>query len=133
MLIVQVIAYQPQQQQQQSQQQSQQTPASLTPVQQQVVQQYIHQKNVGSQPYQKKRTYTQPTSNQTYYCDICRISCASQLVSGEGGRGRRGGTEKSMYHYTDVSDSSGWEDSQEEADSAENECQPGQEQQFFLL
>lgn len=63
--------------------QAQPTAASLTPVQQHVVQQYIHQKQ-GSGPANynnnKKRLYTPPQNPQTYYCEVCKISCASALV-----------------------------------------------------
>lgn len=55
---------------------------NLTPVQQQVVQQYIHQKTQGTgQTYTKKKVYMPPQNPQTYYCEVCKISCASALVS----------------------------------------------------
>jgi hypothetical protein len=55
---------------------------NLTPVQQHVVQQYIHQKTQSGtgQNYAKKKVYAPPQNQQSFYCDICKISCASALV-----------------------------------------------------
>lgn len=56
--------------------------ANLTPVQQQVVRQYISQKTQGNN-YQKKKVYTPPVNPETYYCEVCKISCASALVGND--------------------------------------------------
>ena len=57
----------------------------LTSQQQQVVASYVHQKS-----YMQQKSYgaqqgmfvkRTPTTTQTYYCEVCKISCACAAVS----------------------------------------------------
>lgn len=81
-------AYFSQKQQQQSQQQSQQhlPSSSYTPQQEQVISQYIQQKHQSPSgttnfPGRKpQRPYPSPQQQPIYYCEVCRISCASAAV-----------------------------------------------------
>ena len=70
----------------QKQQQQRQTPqsSSITPQQQHVIEQYINQKQQPSTNFggrKPQRPYPPPQQQPIYYCEICRISCASAAVS----------------------------------------------------
>ena len=58
---------------------SSQNQSNLTLQQKQVVQHYIQQKT-NQAPI--KKPYKPPAQQQMFYCDVCRISCASAAVSG---------------------------------------------------